>query len=215
MTTGTSTDGRLEDVEESVGYDASIMAKLDQVERRVDEQGRSMKRTQQGFAIFAGLALVIALANLIAVGFKLDGKTTTTASSKKPSVATAPVVPAAAAATPAAAAPAAASHTIGVSLKEFSVSPSPTAGAAGKVTFNVRNTGNVPHEMVVIRTPKAAGSLLKGDVADEAGSVGETGDVAPGAAKTVSLTLKKGHYVLLCNLPGHYKAGQRTDFTVQ
>ena len=69
--------------------------------------------------------------------------------------------------------------------------------------------------MVVLRTPKAAGSLLSGAEADESGNVGETGDLAPGQSKTVSVTLKKGHYVLLCNLPGHYKAGQHTDFTVQ
>jgi uncharacterized cupredoxin-like copper-binding protein len=215
MTTEITTDGREEAHEESALREAAITAKLDQVERRVEEQGRSMKRTQQGFAIFAGLALIIALVNLVAVAVKLDGKTTTTASSKQPSVATAPVVPAPAAATPAAAAAPAASHTIGVSLKEFTVAPTPTVGAAGKVTFNVHNAGNVPHEFVVLRTPKAAGSLLKGDKADEAGNVGETGDLAPGKSKSVSVTLKKGHYVLLCNLPGHYTAGQRTDFTVQ
>ena len=190
-----------------------IALKLDDVERRVEAQGRGIKRTQQGFAIFAGLALVIALANLIAVATKLDGRTTTTVSARKPTVATAPVI---APATAAPAAPAAtASHTIGVSLKEFTINPAPAAGAVGRVTFNVRNAGNVPHEFVVLRTPKAAGSLLKGDKADEAGNIGETGDLAPGQSKTVSLTLKKGHYVLLCNLPGHYKAGQHTDFTVQ
>ena len=214
MTTGSTTNGPLQAAEDSAALDVSITAKLDQVEREVQEQGRRMKRTQQGFAIFGGLARLIAVANLIAVGFKLDGKTTTTVSSKKPSVASAPVVPAPAVATPSAA-NVAPSHTIGVSLKEFSVNPTPRAGAAGKVTFNVRNTGTVPHEMVVLRTPKAAGSLLSGAEADESGNVGETGDLAPGQSKTVSVTLKKGHYVLLCNLPGHYQAGQHTDFTVQ
>ena len=29
------------------------------------------------------------------------------------------------------------------------------------------------------------------------------------------MTLKKGHYVLICNLPGHYSGGMRSDFTVR
>ena len=31
----------------------------------------------------------------------------------------------------------------------------------------------------------------------------------------MTLTLKKGHYSLLCNLPGHYKGGQFVDFYVR
>jgi uncharacterized cupredoxin-like copper-binding protein len=59
------------------------------------------------------------------------------------------------------------------------------------------------------------GALLKGARADEAGNVGETGDLQAGASKTLRLRLKPGHYALICNLPGHYVAGQRTDFTVR
>ena len=69
--------------------------------------------------------------------------------------------------------------------------------------------------MVVLRTDEARGSLLQGARADESGNVGETGDLTPGAAKTVTLNLRAGHYALICNLPGHYKAGQHTDFTVR
>jgi uncharacterized cupredoxin-like copper-binding protein len=57
--------------------------------------------------------------------------------------------------------------------------------------------------------------LLKGARADESGNVGETGDLQPGQAKTINLALKPGHYALICNLPGHYKAGQHIDFTVR
>ena len=71
------------------------------------------------------------------------------------------------------------------------------------------------HEFVVVRTDKPAGSLLKGARADESGNVGETGDLAAGATKSISLNLKAGHYALICNLPGHYKLGQHTDFTVR
>jgi uncharacterized cupredoxin-like copper-binding protein len=71
------------------------------------------------------------------------------------------------------------------------------------------------HEFVVLRTDKSAASLLKGSEADETGNVGEIPGVAPGQTKTLTLTLKQGHYALICNLPGHYKAGQHADLTVR
>ncbi|MEA2423088.1 MAG: hypothetical protein QOF55_2187 [Thermoleophilaceae bacterium] len=86
---------------------------------------------------------------------------------------------------------------------------------AGRVTFNVHNSGTVPHEFVVLHTAKQAGSLLNGARADEAGNVGEIGDLAHGAAKSVAVNLKAGHHALVCNLPSHYSAGQHTDFTVK
>jgi uncharacterized cupredoxin-like copper-binding protein len=102
-----------------------------------------------------------------------------------------------------------------VSLREFKVDATASAAAAGKVTFTVRNTGAVTHEFVVLRTTKPAASLLKGARADESGNIGETGDLAAGASKTIAVNLKPGHYALICNLPGHYTAGQHTDFTVR
>jgi uncharacterized cupredoxin-like copper-binding protein len=182
---------------ESPERDVALMALTDEVRR----QGRSMRATQQAFTIFAALALLIALANLVAVAAKLDRPASTVTVH---------------AAAPAAAVPAAALPSrVAVGLREFSVNPTSHAARAGKVTFAVRNTGKVTHEMVVIRTDKPAAGLLKGSRADETGNVGETGDLTPGAAKTFALTLKPGHYALICNLPGHYAAGQHTDFTVR
>jgi uncharacterized cupredoxin-like copper-binding protein len=72
------------------------------------------------------------------------------------------------------------------------------------------------HELVVIRTSKSASKLpLSGNRASDKGSVGEIEDVAAGKSKKASFNLKKGHYVLLCNIAGHYKAGMRADFTVK
>ena len=82
------------------------------------------------------------------------------------------------------------------------------------MTFDVSNVGAAPHEMVVIRTSKPAGSLGSGSRVPETGSVGETGDVKAGASKTVTLSLTPGHYALICNIPGHYRSGMHTDFTV-
>ena len=117
--------------------------------------------------------------------------------------------PAAAPAAPAAAA------TVGVTLKEFTVTPSPAVGRAGKVTFRVRNGGAVAHEFVVLKTATPAGKLLKGNEADETGNQGEIGHIAPAQTKTLALRLTPGHYALICNLPGHYQAGQYADFRVR
>ena len=107
--------------------------------------------------------------------------------------------------------------TVGLKLNEFNVLPSKQAAPAGKVTFVVKNVGKVEHEFVVVKTAKPAGSLLShdGSEASEAGNVGEISSVVAGQTKKLTLTLKKGHYALLCNLPGHYKAGQFIDFYVR
>ncbi len=99
--------------------------------------------------------------------------------------------------------------------KEFSITPSRTTVPAGTVAFQVHNVGKLTHEMVVIRTDKKAAALaLSGGKASEAGHVGETGDMSANATNTAKLKLKAGHYVLICNLPGHYVGGMRADFTV-
>jgi uncharacterized cupredoxin-like copper-binding protein len=152
------------------------------------------------------IGLVLALGALLAIILTVGGGSSSKKTTSRPAAAT----PAATkTATPAL------GHSVGVSLSEFKVAPSVTAAAAGKVTFSVTNNGNITHEFVVIRTDRPAGSLLKGARADESGNVGETGDLKVGAAKTITLNLKPGHYALICNLPGHYKSGQHTDFTVR
>lgn len=183
--------------------DPRLLARLSALEREVADGNRAARRTGTGFTIFAGFALVIALVNLVVIAAKLNDSTTVVGPMMgSGAIATAP------------AAPAPARH-IDVALKEFSIGLSHTVGRAGTVTFAVRNTGTMPHEFVVIHTAKPAAALLNGSRADETGNVGETGDLQPGQAKTISLTLKPGHYALICNLPGHYKAGQHTDFTVR
>jgi uncharacterized cupredoxin-like copper-binding protein len=104
---------------------------------------------------------------------------------------------------------------VAVLVDEFSVFPGTQGAPRGKVRFVVTNIGKVEHEFVVLKTTKPAGSLLKGKEATESGAVGEIGGVPPGQARTLNLTLKPGHYSLICNLPGHYKTGQFADFYVR
>jgi uncharacterized cupredoxin-like copper-binding protein len=103
---------------------------------------------------------------------------------------------------------------VNVQLKEFKVLASPLKGYGGYVSFSVKNTGGIPHELVILKTKTAPAKLpVKGGKAVETGRVGRVGPLKPGTSKRLNLALKAGKYVLLCNLPGHYQAGQRIGFT--
>jgi uncharacterized cupredoxin-like copper-binding protein len=101
-----------------------------------------------------------------------------------------------------------------VTLDDFAIQPKTTALKAGKVEFKVKNSGKMAHEFVVIDTSKPAAKLGSGKRVPEKGNVGETGNLKPGQSKTVVLNLRKGHYAVICNDPGHYMAGMHRDLTV-
>jgi uncharacterized cupredoxin-like copper-binding protein len=125
--------------------------------------------------------------------------------------------------TPSPTSPAAADGTVSVLLSQWSVAPSTSSAPAGPVTFSVTNEGTIVHEFVVLGTDTLAADIpiksFEGEAdrinEDTAGTnEGETGDMAAGATQTLTIDLKPGHYVLLCNLPGHYNQGMHLDFTV-
>ncbi|MEP7368022.1 MAG: sulfocyanin-like copper-binding protein [Dermatophilaceae bacterium] len=97
----------------------------------------------------------------------------------------------------------------------------------GTVSFLVTNDGGIKHEMVILPLPdsQAVGTRPIGADAriDEAGNLGEASNsngkdagegVAPGASSWTTVTLRPGQYELVCNLPGHYRAGMYTRLTV-
>lgn len=105
--------------------------------------------------------------------------------------------------------------TVGVSLKEFKLIPVPKTVASGKTTFAVKNTGKLPHEFVVIKTKLPPGKLpTKGAKAVETGRVARLASVPAGQSRKLTVSLTSGKYALICNLPGHYLAGQWSGFTV-
>jgi uncharacterized cupredoxin-like copper-binding protein len=100
-------------------------------------------------------------------------------------------------------------------LTDGHIAISQKSASHGKVTFAVKNSGSVEHELVVIKTKTAASKLkVSGGEASEKGSVGEV-ELAEGKSKNLTLALAKGHYALICNVPGHYKGGMHVDFTVR
>ncbi len=104
---------------------------------------------------------------------------------------------------------------VAVSVKEFSLVSATSTAPAGTLTFSITNNGTIVHEFVVLKTDApAAGVPVENGQASEEGDLGEAEDIAPGTTKALTLNLAAGHYVLACNIPGHYQAGMHTDFTV-
>jgi uncharacterized cupredoxin-like copper-binding protein len=106
------------------------------------------------------------------------------------------------------------SAVLNVTESEMNVTVSTHRVAAGRVTFVVRNTGTVVHELVVMRWSGNAKQMpRKGYQVSERSAVGEVADVEPGHVGRATLTLKPGKYVLVCNIPGHYQLGMSTYLT--
>lgn len=91
----------------------------------------------------------------------------------------------------------------------------PASVKAGTVSFAVRNGGKAKHEIEIIRTAKRASSLpVKGGKAVAPDELKEIENIQPGATRTLAVKLTRGHYILICNLPGHYQGGMRRDLNV-
>ena len=111
-----------------------------------------------------------------------------------------------------------------VTLNEWLLKPSIVSGPAGYVTFEAVNTGDDDHEVVILKTAKAANALVvRNETSADKSKVDETasgenlGEVEVEASVTQAGTFKltPGHYVLICNIEGHYKKGMFADFTVK
>jgi uncharacterized cupredoxin-like copper-binding protein len=110
-----------------------------------------------------------------------------------------------------------ASQTISVIEREWKIVPSPSRASSGAVVFRIKNTGHAAHDLVVLRTNLRPKQLLpKGRFRPlEPGRVGRSRLVLPGKTVSLRLTLKPGHYLLICSLVGHLRLGMHTDFTVR
>lgn len=156
-------------------------------------------------AILAAAAALVAAVGLTACGG--SSSTSSTASTTASAAAAATTTPAAAA-----------SGTVPVTLTEYKITPAVDSAPAGKVTFDVKNAGQIKHQFTIIKTPKAAATVLSKTNPDDdiPGAKGEISSIPPGATKTLVIKdLKAGHYAIVCALPGHYQSGMYTDFTVR
>jgi uncharacterized cupredoxin-like copper-binding protein len=125
---------------------------------------------------------------------------------------------------------AAAAQTVAITLQDVSVDPSiagmvikvdPAKVKAGRVTLDaVNQSKNLVHEVLVIPAPPEGKELpydRKQDtiVEKRVHSLGEISELKPGARGKLTLSLKPGTYLLLCNQPGHYKSGMSTKLVVE
>ncbi len=91
---------------------------------------------------------------------------------------------------------------------------------AGPVRFVVSNDSkDLVHELIVVSvadpsTPLPYDSKANRVIESKIKDLGEAADLKPGEKKTLSLTLKPGEYILMCNQPNHYESGMKTHLTV-
>jgi uncharacterized cupredoxin-like copper-binding protein len=111
-------------------------------------------------------------------------------------------------------------NSVTVAEQEYIIAPTPTSVAAGPAEFRVTNNGNATHEFVLVKTDLADGALPRtadGKVDMTASSVtvvGQAQNIVAGASARVAATMAPGHYVMVCNITGHYAAGMHSAFDV-
>lgn len=107
-----------------------------------------------------------------------------------------------------------------LSKATMGITATPGAVKAGDVTFDVTNDSkDTIHEMIVIFLADPS-MQLPYDASEErvdeeaAGDRGEVSELDPGGTGSLTVNLKPGNYLLICNVAGHYAAGMWTEFTV-
>lgn len=115
---------------------------------------------------------------------------------------------------------------VAIELGEWSVLPDPDRVQADKITFDVSNLGQKPHEFAIVRTDLDPDDLPTADDGsvdeDELKPLGEVEEIQPEGDGKLEVELTAGSYVLFCNLVEeaegetevHYKLGMRTPFEV-
>jgi Sulfocyanin (SoxE) domain len=111
---------------------------------------------------------------------------------------------------------------VSVLLDDFHVHRTTATAASGMVRFQLVNNGPSTHEFIVVRTDRAPAHLplqRDGLTVDEEGPgvdhVDEAEGLDLGDRRTLTLDLGPGHYVLFCNMEGHYLGGMYAAFTVR
>lgn len=113
---------------------------------------------------------------------------------------------------------------LGGSNGEYSFTLDSDSAPAGDVVFNIENQGELVHEFELVKTDVAADKLPaqkenkdKADVEAGGGEeMGEVEDIEPGAKTQFGVAgLEPGKYLIVCNLPGHYRHGMVIPFTVK
>jgi uncharacterized cupredoxin-like copper-binding protein len=108
---------------------------------------------------------------------------------------------------------------VAVTLDEYHLALSQSSASAGKLTFKVHNGGREKHEFVILRTQLDPGSLPEqaGKVNEDSPGVehvDELDGVDAGKDRDLTIDLKPGTYIFVCNIPGHAHQGMVARFTI-
>jgi uncharacterized cupredoxin-like copper-binding protein len=87
------------------------------------------------------------------------------------------------------------------------------------VRFVARNEGVAVHELEVFAVPAGVDAQtirVHEHVADTSALdlVDEAEEIAPSTSATLTVDLRPGTYLLLCNIPAHYEQGMHVTVTV-
>ena len=117
--------------------------------------------------------------------------------------------------------PATATAVVPVTLRDFRVSGAADPISAGEVVLRVQNHGPETHELLVAGPGvgeddlpmRADGMTIDEDALGDQ-LLGAVEAESPGATEDLDLRLEPGHYVLFCNMAGHYLGGMYTEIEV-
>jgi uncharacterized cupredoxin-like copper-binding protein len=105
-------------------------------------------------------------------------------------------------------------------LADFRIDPFLNAVPRGPVKITVLNRGDKEHELLVVKSRGGAPPVKGGRVDEDALEsrhriIGEISEVSAGRSASKTFVLRAGSYYLLCNVPGHYRAGMRATLIVR
>ncbi len=109
---------------------------------------------------------------------------------------------------------------VNISLTTYSIAVEKDTVSSGQVTFHVSNDAtDQKHSLDIVQTDLAPDKLPR--TADnnvdmsKLTVVASVPEIQPGESKDVTVNLAPGHYVIVCNLPGHYDQGMRAEITAK
>jgi uncharacterized cupredoxin-like copper-binding protein len=110
---------------------------------------------------------------------------------------------------------------VNVLLEDFKIRMDTAVVSAGTVSFRLLGQGPTTHEFIVVRTnrppeklPLQSDGLTVNEEAPGVELVDETDGLDIDDRQTLDLRLAPGHYVMYCNLEGHYLGGMYAALTV-
>jgi len=108
----------------------------------------------------------------------------------------------------------------GGNLSGMKMTAMPPSVKAGRITIHARNESEgLVHEVIVVRASTNDAPLPYDDnqgkvIEKQIKHLGEISDLPPGKSGSITLRLRPGNYLLICNQPNHYKAGMWTKLIV-